>query len=648
MAACVALLLVGAPASAAPLEEVVTLTEVGRVPLGVLRMGDYVFVSPATAEALGVELGSAVHVRAGEHELEARLSCLDRANGEIAMRLSLREALGVQPGPAAVELWPFAADETPTVPAFAWPQGATALDGDLDRWAGVALGAPHGGCDFHTEDVARLVNELGAVPTAIYEGARFSYIGRWNDVSRPAGLRSVGGWKVATGRQCDPEFAAVYNAFQDNLLQVAGAKPLDIYIELHGHDLTGLDADKKRISREIIEGASVGFSASELQRLVARYESSSREHGRLAPPALRFFELGTPPASPGHRPSYTWRGQIFESRWAAIDTRLLGTLRPEMCLHGMQLETPNSMRFEPAEREITAYVLIDLLAEMQAIVAEQVAPDARAVEASSKNRRVPVGVEQLVRFPAGKSTVGAPKGEGLAAEHPEHEVATGAFALETTEVTAQAFAAFLQRGLDEHEVSVTRGLVLDRAGHTLARVAPAVRFSTLEFHTGRFRAKPGRGLHPAVHVSWFGAHAFAREVGLDLPTEAEWERAAASSSPAPSAAHNAGFLPATWRLETLPLTAPVASLTPTPEGLYDLGGNVWEWCSDWYDERAYSTPAALELDPMGPLEGTAHVLRGGGWRSEPFALRSSTRKFASPNTTTADIGFRCVSHLASR
>jgi formylglycine-generating enzyme required for sulfatase activity len=94
------------------------------------------------------------------------------------------------------------------------------------------------------------------------------------------------------------------------------------------------------------------------------------------------------------------------------------------------------------------------------------------------------------------------------------------------------------------------------------------------------------------------------------------------------------FLP--QKAKTIP-TTPAGSFPPNGFGLYDMHGNVWEWCSDWYDD---SYANAKNQDPTGPDSGAGRVLRGGGWGFIPQYYRSATRFWSSPDCRYNIIGFR--------
>jgi formylglycine-generating enzyme required for sulfatase activity len=169
--------------------------------------------------------------------------------------------------------------------------------------------------------------------------------------------------------------------------------------------------------------------------------------------------------------------------------------------------------------------------------------------------------------------------------------------------------------------------------------------------------------HPVVHVSWNDAVAFCEWLSgkeaktYRLPTEAEWEyacRAATTtryySGDKPEslvqAANfgDASFLKGVGRTETFPLddgftyTAPVGSFRANAFGLYDMHGNVWEWCADWYGEGYYGeSPAA---DPTGPSVGAIRVYRGGSWLTLPGRCRAAFRYDRGSGRRNVTLGFR--------
>jgi len=146
----------------------------------------------------------------------------------------------------------------------------------------------------------------------------------------------------------------------------------------------------------------------------------------------------------------------------------------------------------------------------------------------------------------------------------------------------------------------------------------------------------GREKRPAINVSWEDANSFASWIGARLPTEAEWEYACRAGTTTPY------FTGTTINKEQANFdgekTLPVGLLNPNAWGLYDMHGNIWEWCNDWYG--AYSSgPLA---NPQGPLRGDVRVVRGGSYEDSATYCRSASR-YSPPEWRYFNVGFRLVS-----
>lgn len=152
--------------------------------------------------------------------------------------------------------------------------------------------------------------------------------------------------------------------------------------------------------------------------------------------------------------------------------------------------------------------------------------------------------------------------------------------------------------------------------------------------------------HPVVNVSWDDAVAYcfwlSEKTGKHyrLPTESEWEFAARGGMKSKGYIYSGADKPdsVAWFSGRSKGTMPVAQKLPNELGLFDMTGNVWEWCSDWYDPGYYAV--SPEKDPTGPPQGIFYTLRGGAWDIGARNCRNTYRNPLSPTSRNHNKGFR--------
>jgi formylglycine-generating enzyme required for sulfatase activity len=230
---------------------------------------------------------------------------------------------------------------------------------------------------------------------------------------------------------------------------------------------------------------------------------------------------------------------------------------------------------------------------------------------------------------------GVRRRELFADEGPAHTVTVAPFWMDRHEVTNAQFQAFLDANPDWQPGRIPR-----------------------PFHNGDYLKHwqggsypDGKGQHPVVYVSWYAATAYARWAGKRLPTEAEWEWAARGGlveQPFPWGDAAATPDRANYRAGNRGEPVAVGSYPANGYGLYDMAGNVWEYCVDeWGPYRAgpQTNPvgggALYEGDAFRSVK-TRRVIRGGSWGGEPVNLRVTYRDSHPPDGAGPHVGFRCV------
>lgn len=250
-------------------------------------------------------------------------------------------------------------------------------------------------------------------------------------------------------------------------------------------------------------------------------------------------------------------------------------------------------------------------------ITKSVEPDLASTEDNAGNKEPSKNkpVIEFIDMPGGTFTMGSPAAEeGRKNDEVQHQVTLSAFKMSKYPVTYEQYDLFCEA-------------------------------------TGR--TKPWgfrRGNLPVTQVTWHDANAFAEWMGCRLPTEAQWEYAARANTTTPfytgdcltsEQANFDGEQPyancGKGKNRNEPL--PVGSFPPNAFGLYDMHGNIWQWCSDWYDEYNVED----KVNPAGPKTGTRKVNRGGGWHDPAWRCRSACRGGGnSPDTKGTGISFRLV------
>jgi len=233
----------------------------------------------------------------------------------------------------------------------------------------------------------------------------------------------------------------------------------------------------------------------------------------------------------------------------------------------------------------------------------------------------------MVLVPGGEFTMGS--NDGPLDERPVHPVAVGSFYVHRHEVTNEVFAKFLTEWRRDTDAEGHWMLYESRMG--------------LRKSEGKWGPQPGYAECPVVGVTWHGANQYAKHYGMRLPTEAEWEylcRAGSRGRWCSGDDENEAGRYAWYQANSRKRTQPVGRRRPNDFRLFDVHGNVREWCADWYDPTYYA--AGTYQDPQGPPTGEYRVVRGGSWNDVIGNCRSAARGMIRPDSGGDYYGFRCV------
>jgi len=251
----------------------------------------------------------------------------------------------------------------------------------------------------------------------------------------------------------------------------------------------------------------------------------------------------------------------------------------------------------------------------------------------------------MVLIPAGEFQMGDMLNEGHADERPVHKVYLDAFYIDRYEVTNAQYRRFVQA--TGHREPEGYGYVDGEWKEGFRPWLVGYGYVDGEWKEG-FKPWSDENFNgddqPVVCVSWEDAEAYAEWADKRLPTEAEWEKAARGGLVGMSypwgdkiTGENANY----GKSINEGMTTPVGSYPPNGYGLYDMTGNAWEWCADWYGSGYYRDSPGE--NPTGPNSGKLRVFRGGSWLNSPYELRVANRNVIGPTYSYTFIGFRCVS-----
>lgn len=312
--------------------------------------------------------------------------------------------------------------------------------------------------------------------------------------------------------------------------------------------------------------------------------------------------------------------------------------------------------------------------------------------------------EGMLLIPGGSFEMGGDNEQAMPDEFPKHRVRVDSFYMDATEVTNAQFKKFVEAtgyittaerkpNWEEMKASLPPGTpkppdsVMLAASLVFQQTSRAVNLTNymqwwawVSGANWRHPQGPGSDImgkenYPVVHISWYDAMAYCQWAGKRLPTEAEWEYAARGGLTNQiytwgNEHINAGRPKAnTWEgkfpylneeKDGYVLAAPVKSFAPNGYGLYDMAGNVWEWCSDWYGDDYYKKLKHTETkNPTGPVKGRdaqdpyteKKILRGGSFLCNDAycsGYRVARRMKSSPDTGLEHTGFRCVKDLRKK
>jgi len=255
----------------------------------------------------------------------------------------------------------------------------------------------------------------------------------------------------------------------------------------------------------------------------------------------------------------------------------------------------------------------------------------------------------FVTIPGGTFQMGDSVGDLWSDCRPVHTVTVSTFEMSIYEVTNAQYAVYLTEALASGDITISSSTVTGKTGDWSGQqyINLSGYLSSypdndckIVYSEGSFSVKPGYGNWPVAWVTWYGSKAFAEYYGLDLAREAEWEYACRGGNQYKYGTADGTISTSTVNNWDTGIKHPVdvGSYPANPYGLFDMSGNLWEWCSDWYGN--YSSDSVS--DPTGAQTGSTRVIRGGSWYYFAYYCRSAARSGYDPDGGSNYVGFRVV------